>query len=154
MRVLCLSADPGVPVLGGKGASVHVRAMAAALRDLGARVVVASPRAAAGGERIADSIELVTFEAVLPKDHAAAASLRGAVERQAEQIRAIARICSAWLSTAPRSDAADACSFARTASNVTSSIASSRRSSPAAARGEATTTCAPSSRSATAIART
>ena len=45
MRILGLCADLGIPVLGGKGAAVHVRAMAEALQDAGHRVVlVASMR--------------------------------------------------------------------------------------------------------------
>ena len=89
-RILYVSADPGVPVLGGKGASVHLRAIARALRALGARVLVASPRCSTGDEELDLSIELVTFDPVMANDHATAASLRSAVERQAEQIRGIA----------------------------------------------------------------
>lgn len=43
MKVLYLCADLGIPVLGRKGASVHVREMAAALGRAGHSVVVTSP---------------------------------------------------------------------------------------------------------------
>ena len=44
MRLLVLSGDPGIPVLGHKGASVHVRELTRALCDLGTEVAIASPR--------------------------------------------------------------------------------------------------------------
>jgi glycosyltransferase involved in cell wall biosynthesis len=40
VKILSLSADLGIPVLGGKGAAVHVRAMAHALSDAGHDVVL------------------------------------------------------------------------------------------------------------------
>lgn len=43
MNVLYLSSDPGIPVLGGKGGAVHVRAMVGALARAGHRVVVVAP---------------------------------------------------------------------------------------------------------------
>lgn len=43
MRILYLCADLGIPVLGRKGASVHMREMAAALGRAGHTVLVASP---------------------------------------------------------------------------------------------------------------
>jgi glycosyltransferase involved in cell wall biosynthesis len=42
MRVLYVCSDPGVPVLGCKGAAVHVRELVAALRRAGHKVVVAA----------------------------------------------------------------------------------------------------------------
>ena len=48
MRLLHLSADPGVAVFGGKGASVHLRAMAGAFARLGHDVLIASPRVEPG----------------------------------------------------------------------------------------------------------
>jgi glycosyltransferase involved in cell wall biosynthesis len=44
VKILYLSADMGIPVLGGKGAAVHVRAMVTALRDRGHDVVVVTPQ--------------------------------------------------------------------------------------------------------------
>src|SRR5207253_2101053 len=58
MRLLYLSADPGVPVLGHKGASVHVREMVAALSGLGARVTVASPRVGPEGDELESPAQL------------------------------------------------------------------------------------------------
>ncbi|MBI2527475.1 MAG: glycosyltransferase family 4 protein [Candidatus Rokubacteria bacterium] len=48
MKILYLCADPGIPVLGDKGASVHVRGLAAALSRAGHAVVVAAPQIDAG----------------------------------------------------------------------------------------------------------
>jgi glycosyltransferase involved in cell wall biosynthesis len=90
MRVLYLSADPGVPVLGHKGASVHVRALVEALAAAGAEVAVASPRIAFEGEQLEAAAALVQIEPVLPKTYANEALLRGAVDRQAEQIADLA----------------------------------------------------------------
>jgi glycosyltransferase involved in cell wall biosynthesis len=42
MNVLYVCADRGIPVLGGKGASVHVRSLATAMHDLGHRVTLAA----------------------------------------------------------------------------------------------------------------
>lgn len=42
MKILYVSADLGIPVQGGKGAAVHVRAMAHAFRDAGHAVVLAT----------------------------------------------------------------------------------------------------------------
>jgi len=89
MRVLYLSADPGVPILGHKGASVHVRELASAMAVAGATVTVVSPRIGAEGDVLSAPIELVSIEPVLPREHADASSLLGAVARQAAQIRRI-----------------------------------------------------------------
>ena len=62
MRLLYLSADPGVPVLGRKGASVHLREMVRAFEAAGARVVVLSPRIAPEGERLPGTVELHEIE--------------------------------------------------------------------------------------------
>ena len=61
MRLLYLSADPGIPVLGHKGASVHVRALVCALAAKGVSMVVASPRTAPEGERLDAPAELVAI---------------------------------------------------------------------------------------------
>lgn len=49
IRVAYLSADPGVPVFGRKGASVHVQSVVAALAARGVRVDLLAPRL--GGDR-------------------------------------------------------------------------------------------------------
>lgn len=90
MRLLYLSADPGVPILGHKGASVHVRALLKAFAEEGLEVVVASPRIAFEGERLEAPATLVAITPVLPKAHRGEASLREAVQRQAEEIRELA----------------------------------------------------------------
>ena len=43
MKVLYISADLGIPILGGKGGAVHVRSLVAALSRAGHEVVVAAP---------------------------------------------------------------------------------------------------------------
>jgi glycosyltransferase involved in cell wall biosynthesis len=91
MRLLYLSADPGVPVLGHKGASVHVRALVCAVAAKGVSVVLASPRTAPEGERLDAAIELVAIEPVLAKAHTGVISLRTAIERQAAEIVGVAR---------------------------------------------------------------
>jgi glycosyltransferase involved in cell wall biosynthesis len=90
MRVLYLSADPGVPILGHKGASVHVRELVSAMAAAGATVTVVSPRIGAEGETLPAPIELISIEPVLPREHADESSLLSAVARQAAQIRTIA----------------------------------------------------------------
>jgi glycosyltransferase involved in cell wall biosynthesis len=44
MNVLYVCADRGIPVLGNKGASVHVRSVAAAMQELGHKVTLAARR--------------------------------------------------------------------------------------------------------------
>jgi glycosyltransferase involved in cell wall biosynthesis len=48
MNVAYVSADPGIPVFGHKGASVHVREFAAALAGAGHRVTIVTPRPGEG----------------------------------------------------------------------------------------------------------
>ena len=48
MNILYVCQDYGIPVLGNKGASVHVREMIAAMRRAGHRVVLVSPSATRG----------------------------------------------------------------------------------------------------------
>ncbi len=57
MNILYYNPDRGVPVLGDKGASVHVRAMAEALRDLGHRVVIVCATKGAGNRL--EGVEIV-----------------------------------------------------------------------------------------------
>lgn len=45
MRILVICADPGIPLHGPSGASVHLRGLARGLRDAGHTVRVATPRA-------------------------------------------------------------------------------------------------------------
>jgi glycosyltransferase involved in cell wall biosynthesis len=91
MRVLFLSADPGVPVLGHKGASVHVRELATALVHAGAEVHVASPRVELEGDRLDCPVTLHPIPPVLPKTHADSSALAAAVDRQAAEVLRLAR---------------------------------------------------------------
>ena len=82
MRVLYLSADPGVPVLGHKGASIHVRELARALGEAGADVTIASPRVGEEGAPVEWSGALAWIPPVLPKKHTHAQTLLAAMEAQ------------------------------------------------------------------------
>src|SRR5919201_1970401 len=86
MRLLYLSADPGVPVFGHKGASVHVRELVRALTLEGARMVIASPRVRPEGDSLDVAVDLLGIPAVAASEHARAASLRAAGQRQAEEL--------------------------------------------------------------------
>ena len=92
-RLLYLSSDPGVPVLGHKGASVHVRALVCAFARAGVSVVVASPRVQPEGDTLEVAADLVEIDPVLPGSHGDLGSLRATIDAQAEQIDEIAR---AW----------------------------------------------------------
>lgn len=88
-RVLYLTADPGVPVLGHKGASVHVRELAQALAGAGIDVHIASPRVAPEGEALSPEIELHAIPPVPLKGHTIT-SVRRAVNAQVEAVVALA----------------------------------------------------------------
>lgn len=90
MRLLYLSTDPGVPVLGHKGASVHVRAIVRAIAATGTDVVIVSPRVAFEGERLETRATLMKVEPVLPKAFADGRSLQDAIDRQADEVLALA----------------------------------------------------------------
>ena len=90
MRVLHLSADPGVPILGHKGASVHVRALTRALTRRGAEVIVASPRVDPEGDVLDAPAKLVAIAPVLPKQFADPAGLRAAMDAQAVDVIKVA----------------------------------------------------------------
>jgi glycosyltransferase involved in cell wall biosynthesis len=85
MRVLFLSADPGVPILGHKGASVHARELIRALVELGADVHVASPRIACEGDVLEDPATLHEIPGVLPKA-CTPSELTAAVDAQARSV--------------------------------------------------------------------
>src|SRR5260370_34682366 len=67
MRLLYLSSDPGIPVLGHKGASVHVRELARALSRLGVDVAVASPRTEPAGDTLEAIVEVLPLPAIKHK---------------------------------------------------------------------------------------
>lgn len=89
MRLLYLSADPGVPVLGHKGASVHLREMCTALAQAGADVHIASPRVAPEGDVLTASAALHGIVPVLPKSHDVA-GLTEIVHAQADAVAELA----------------------------------------------------------------
>lgn len=91
MRIFYLSADPGVPVLGHKGASVHVREMARALCESGSDVEIASPRIDPEGTTLGSNAVLTAIPPVLPKQHPAPASLIAAIDDQADFVYRAAR---------------------------------------------------------------
>ena len=88
-RVLYLSADPGIPVLGHKGASVHVRELATALAQAGAEVHVASPRIGPEGDAPPLGVELHAIGPVLAKRHTSA-TLAQAVSAQERAVTQLA----------------------------------------------------------------
>jgi glycosyltransferase involved in cell wall biosynthesis len=67
MRLLYLSSDPGVPVFGHKGASVHVRELARALSDLGTDVAIASPRTEPAGDTLETPVEVLPLPGITYK---------------------------------------------------------------------------------------
>lgn len=89
MRLLYLSCDPGIPVLGHKGASVHVRELATALSDLGVDVAIASPRTEPAGDVLQAPIRLMPIPPIPVKT--SEADLRAALETQRETIVDAAR---------------------------------------------------------------
>jgi len=91
MRILYLSPDPGVPVLGAKGASVHLRALVNAFDRLGEAVIVASPRVAPAENRLPPSVALIEVPPVLPKTAASASELLDQAEDQARAVTEVAR---------------------------------------------------------------
>jgi glycosyltransferase involved in cell wall biosynthesis len=84
MRLLFLSCDPGIPVLGHKGASVHVRELARALSGLGAELAIASPRTEPMGDVLDAPVELVPIPPLPSK--ASEADLRSGLEMQREAV--------------------------------------------------------------------
>jgi glycosyltransferase involved in cell wall biosynthesis len=90
MRVLYLSADPGIPIHGEKGASIHLRAMVSALSELGHEVVVASPRIEAGSGTLPESARSVPIPAVRPRECGTPAEVIIQADRQAHAVRELA----------------------------------------------------------------
>jgi glycosyltransferase involved in cell wall biosynthesis len=87
-RLLYLTADPGVPVRGHKGASVHVRELCAAFAKAGIEVHIASPRIGFEGDDLAVPVKLHGIAQVAPKDHTPR-TLRVAVQAQAREVTAL-----------------------------------------------------------------
>jgi glycosyltransferase involved in cell wall biosynthesis len=88
-RLLYLSADPGVPVLGHKGASVHVRELAQALAAAGPEVHIASPRVDPEGDELAADLELHAIPPVPLKGHTTT-TVHHAVRAQEQAVMALA----------------------------------------------------------------
>jgi glycosyltransferase involved in cell wall biosynthesis len=89
MRLLYLCCDPGIPVLGHKGASVHVRELATALGDLCAEVAIASPRTEPAGDALDAPIRLLRLPQVAPD--APESELLLALEAQRREVVEAAR---------------------------------------------------------------
>jgi glycosyltransferase involved in cell wall biosynthesis len=89
MRLLYLSNDPGIPVLGHKGASVHVRELARALSHLGVDVAIASPRTEPAGDMLETPVEVLPLPAI--KHKTSEPVLRGALETQRAAVLDAAR---------------------------------------------------------------
>ena len=89
MRLLYITADPGVPVLGHKGASVHVRELTLAFERLGVEIVIASPRTEPAGDSLDASIPLFPIPPVV--SGASESVLRSTLEVQRAAVRELAR---------------------------------------------------------------
>ena len=89
MRLLYLSSDPGVPVLGHKGASVHLRELATALSRLGIDVAIASPRTEPAGDTLEAPVEVLPLPGIAHK--APEPALRVALEAQRAAVLEAAR---------------------------------------------------------------
>ena len=89
MRLLYLTADPGVPVLGHKGASVHVRELAMAFEHIGVEVVIASPRTEEAGDSLDAPIPLRPIPPVVSTG--SATELRSTLEAQRAAVVELAR---------------------------------------------------------------
>src|SRR5262249_2755701 len=92
MRLLYLSADPGVPVLGHKGASVHLREMVAAFATAGASVLVASPRVRPEGDELGAAAGLFEIAPGRGEAGSSVAALWKAMIGEAAQVEEIARV--------------------------------------------------------------
>lgn len=91
MRLLYLSGDTGVPVLGHKGASIHLREMVAAFSAAGASVLIASPRVRPEGDELGCAAELLEIVPVRGEECTSSLALRQAMSAQAVQVEHIAR---------------------------------------------------------------
>ena len=91
MRLFYLSADPGISVRGGKGASVHVRALTGALARLEHEVVILSPGVQAGLNPLPPGVRSEQIPAVRPRDCASSRELLGRASRQADAVLELAR---------------------------------------------------------------
>ena len=89
-RLLYLTADRGVPVLGHKGASVHVRELCTAFAQAGVEVHIASPRIDSEGDQLSAPAQLHGIAPVAAGEHDPR-TLRVAVEAQA---RAVTALCA------------------------------------------------------------
>jgi len=80
MRILYLSPDYGIPVLGTKGGAVHVRAMVTAFAQAGHEVVIAAPRAQVTGSPFEPAAELAGRFVPIPMNDTAKAVHAGLCE--------------------------------------------------------------------------
>jgi glycosyltransferase involved in cell wall biosynthesis len=87
-RLLYLTADRGVPVLGHKGASVHVRELCTAFAQAGVEVHIASPRIDSEGEQLSAPAKLHRIAPVAAGAHDPR-TLQIAVEAQALAVAAL-----------------------------------------------------------------
>lgn len=91
MRLLYLSGDPGIPVLGEKGASIHVRALASCFAELGHELTLASPRLEPGSGRLPANVRLAEIPAVRPVECATHEDVQEQVARQSQAVIELAR---------------------------------------------------------------
>jgi glycosyltransferase involved in cell wall biosynthesis len=86
MHLLYLSADPGIPVHGGKGGSIHLRALTDAFQQLGHDVIVASPRIEPGLDPLPAGVRCEEIPGVRPRECSTSREVLRAAKRQAEAV--------------------------------------------------------------------
>ncbi len=97
-RILYLTADRGVPIRGSKGASVHVRSMVQALKDLGVTALVLTTRS---GPEDGPSVDARAIETRTPRlierlIHRAVLWVRGRAGLEIEALRLLDNLALYW----------------------------------------------------------
>lgn len=90
MRLLYVCTDPGVPIQGSKGASVHARGLITALHAAGHELTVASPRLEPGPNPLPAGVTVVELPAVKPLEYTTGEELGSAMAAQADVIARLA----------------------------------------------------------------
>lgn len=86
MRLLYLSGDPGIPVRGGKGASVHIRALTGALAQLGHEVIILSPRVEDGPNPLPEGVRCEEIPPVRPLECSTSRAVLEQAQRQTDAV--------------------------------------------------------------------